>query len=58
MNTQQKHTLTFAGNIASLVVLFACSYTVTQTLTAKNDRQIDAEQFQLCQDDPKTTICV
>ncbi|MFA9201950.1 MAG: hypothetical protein ACEQSC_00160 [Candidatus Nanopelagicaceae bacterium] len=58
MNTQQRHTLAFIGNVTSLVILFACSYTLMQVLTAKNDRQIDAERFELCQNDPKTTICV
>ena len=57
MNTQTRHTLAFAGHIASLVILFACSYTMVQVLTTKNDRQIDAERFELCQKDPKTTIC-
>lgn len=58
MDTQTRYALAFAGNIASLIILFACSYTMVQVLTTKNDRQIDAERFELCQNNPKTTICV
>ncbi|MFA9202173.1 MAG: hypothetical protein ACEQSC_01315 [Candidatus Nanopelagicaceae bacterium] len=58
MNTQTKYALAFAGNVASLIVLFTCTYTIAWSLTATNDRQLDKEQFQRCQNDPKTTICI
>lgn len=58
LSSKAKINLAFASNTFSFLIVCACIFTLGNVLTHKGERQLAQEEFQKCQEDFNTTICI